>query len=392
MSASAAQTPAARLGARRAPTRAHRRAGCAPERTSAGRAAPSSAGPTRPRRRRRRARGRATRACASPPRARPRPRARGVASRARAPRRQCARLRRPPGRRPRRRARSRWTARAWLGRGGAHALTGPAWTFTTPSSTDGRKIVKAASAIANRSLASAWRKEDWEAAAAAADVRFLDTFSTLPGMRGLRVRPTAWRCCTSRRAQVLLRERRQGWRRVRAAPGRRRSSTPRRNSAASRRGSRSSTSWRATRKPRWKRRRAPRGMPPSEPERATFRGFREVGRTDNRSRRRRRRRPLRDSPMPNGRAPNRVVEARVRHPRGAIARWCTASRMRRCTPSSGSASTSTAQRARFRGDRGGGGGAPGRGGGRRRRHSLLAKAEWVEAMARHGVTTDDARS
>ena len=63
-----------------------------------------------------------------------------------------------------------------------------AWTFTTPSSTDGRKIVKAASAIANRSLkgSSNWRKEDWEAAAKRADVRFLDTFSTLPGMRGFR--------------------------------------------------------------------------------------------------------------------------------------------------------------------------------------------------------------
>ena len=69
-----------------------------------------------------------------------------------------------------------------------HALTGLAWTFTTPSSTDGRKIVKAASAIANRSLkgSSNWRKEDWEAAAKRADVRFLDTFSTLPGMRGFR--------------------------------------------------------------------------------------------------------------------------------------------------------------------------------------------------------------
>jgi hypothetical protein len=95
-----------------------------------------------------------------------------------------------------------------------HALTGLAWTFTTPSSTDGRKIVKAASAIANRSLkgSSNWRKEDWEAAAKRADVRFLDTFSTLPGMRGFRAcwAPNGDRAAVRPgRAQVLLRERRQ---------------------------------------------------------------------------------------------------------------------------------------------------------------------------------------
>jgi hypothetical protein len=69
-----------------------------------------------------------------------------------------------------------------------HALTGLAWTFTTPSSTDGRKIVKAAAAIADVNVkgSSNWRKEDWEDAAKRADVRLLDTFSTLPGMRGFR--------------------------------------------------------------------------------------------------------------------------------------------------------------------------------------------------------------
>tara|TARA_B110000971_G_scaffold155931_1_gene159329 strand:+ start:2893 stop:6072 length:3180 start_codon:yes stop_codon:yes gene_type:complete len=69
-----------------------------------------------------------------------------------------------------------------------HALTGLAWSFTTPSSTDGRKIVKAAGVVTNVSFkgSSNWRKEDWESAAQSADVSFSDDFSTLPGMRGFR--------------------------------------------------------------------------------------------------------------------------------------------------------------------------------------------------------------
>lgn len=191
MSASAAQTPAARLGARRAPTRAHRRVGCAPERTSAGRTAPSSAGPTRGH-----VAAAAGRAAAPPaPHASPLPRAPAASARV-APLR--ARARRDvtalvsaaaPGSAPTTPSAFPLDS-AGVGWDAAelHALTGLAWTFTTPSSTDGRKIVKAASAIANRSLkgSSNWRKEDWEAAAKRADVRFLDTFSTLPGMRGFR--------------------------------------------------------------------------------------------------------------------------------------------------------------------------------------------------------------
>ena len=192
MSASAAQTHAALIGVRRAPTRAHHRAGWASERTSAGRAAPSSAGPTR---------GRlvaAAESVAAPhvpcdssfPRASSDV-ARGASLRARARRDVSARVSAAaPG--P---AAARVTGVFPLDSAGVgwdpvelHALTGLVWTFTTPSSTDGRKIVKAASAIANRSLkgSSNWRKEDWEAAAKRADVRFLDTFSTLPGMRGFR--------------------------------------------------------------------------------------------------------------------------------------------------------------------------------------------------------------
>ena len=192
MSASAAQTHAALIGTRRAPTRAHSRAGWAPERTSAGRAAPSSAGPTR---------GRVAAAAgrASAPRAfreSSLPRAssdatRGASFRARARRDVSARVSAAaPGS-----ASARFTGVFPLDSAGVgwdpvelHALTGLAWTFTTPSSTDGRKIVKAASVIADVSLkgSSAWRKEDWEAAARRADVRLLDTFSTLPGMRGFR--------------------------------------------------------------------------------------------------------------------------------------------------------------------------------------------------------------
>ena len=69
-----------------------------------------------------------------------------------------------------------------------HARAGLAWSFTTPSSTDGRKIVKAACEARGVSLkgSSNFRKEDWESVAEQADVRLLDTFSTLPGMRGFR--------------------------------------------------------------------------------------------------------------------------------------------------------------------------------------------------------------
>ena len=192
MSASAAQTHAALIGVRRAPTRAHHRAGWASERTSAGRAAPSSAGPTR---------GRlvaAAESVAAPhvpcdssfPRASSDV-ARGASLRARARRDVSARVSAAaPG--P---AAARVTGVFPLDSAGVgwdpvelHALTGLVWTFTTPSSTDGRKIVKAASAIADISLkgSSSWRKDDWEAAAARAEVRLLDTFSTLPGMRGFR--------------------------------------------------------------------------------------------------------------------------------------------------------------------------------------------------------------
>ena len=69
-----------------------------------------------------------------------------------------------------------------------YALTGLVWRFTTPSSTDGRKIVKAAAERAGVSLkgSSNFRKEDWNDAAEEASIARLDTFSTLPGMRGFR--------------------------------------------------------------------------------------------------------------------------------------------------------------------------------------------------------------
>ena len=67
-----------------------------------------------------------------------------------------------------------------------HKLTGMVWSFTTPSSTDGRKIVKYSCEQAGVKLkgASNWRKEDWENAAKEAGVTFLDTYSSLSGMRG----------------------------------------------------------------------------------------------------------------------------------------------------------------------------------------------------------------
>ena len=109
------------------------------------------------------------------------------------------RPRSPPRRRrpspPRDRQRVRVPVEYPLDSGGAgwdavdlHARAGLAWSFTTPSSTDGRKIVKAACEARGVSLkgSSNFRKEDWESVAEQADVRLLDTFSTLPGMRGFR--------------------------------------------------------------------------------------------------------------------------------------------------------------------------------------------------------------
>ena len=48
--------------------------------------------------------------------------------------------------------------------------------------------MKHAASITEVSLkgSSNWRKEDWELAAEKSDVKLLDTFSTLPGMRGFR--------------------------------------------------------------------------------------------------------------------------------------------------------------------------------------------------------------
>ena len=68
-------------------------------------------------------------------------------------------------------------------------LTGLAWSFTSPSSTEGRNIVKAACKRGGMALKgySDWRKEDWAKMAAKAGVKFLDTFSTVAGMRGFRV-------------------------------------------------------------------------------------------------------------------------------------------------------------------------------------------------------------
>ena len=68
-------------------------------------------------------------------------------------------------------------------------LTGLTWSFTSPSSTEGRNIVKAACKRGGMALKgySDWRKEDWAKMAAKAGVKFLDTFSTVAGMRGFRV-------------------------------------------------------------------------------------------------------------------------------------------------------------------------------------------------------------
>ena len=69
-----------------------------------------------------------------------------------------------------------------------HVLTGLVWAFTTPSSTDGRKIVKYSCERSGVKLkgASNWRKEDWENAAEQAGVTFSNAYSSLSGMRGFR--------------------------------------------------------------------------------------------------------------------------------------------------------------------------------------------------------------
>jgi hypothetical protein len=69
-----------------------------------------------------------------------------------------------------------------------HKLTDMVWAFTTPSSTDGRKIDKYSCEQAGvlHKGASNWRKEDWEGASAEARIVFIDTYASLSGMRGFR--------------------------------------------------------------------------------------------------------------------------------------------------------------------------------------------------------------
>ena len=68
-------------------------------------------------------------------------------------------------------------------------LTGLCWSFTTPSSTEGRRIVKAACERKGMALKgySDWRKEDWAEMAARAGVNLAESFAVVPGMRGFRV-------------------------------------------------------------------------------------------------------------------------------------------------------------------------------------------------------------
>ena len=68
-------------------------------------------------------------------------------------------------------------------------LTGLCWSFTTPSSTEGRRIVKAACERKGMALKgySDWRKEDWAAMAAKAGVDLRESFAVVAGMRGFRV-------------------------------------------------------------------------------------------------------------------------------------------------------------------------------------------------------------
>ena len=86
-----------------------------------------------------------------------------------------------------------------------HDLTGLAWAFTTPSSTDGRKITRKACEAKGIKMtgSSDWRKEDWIEAAKPerGDVTFLDTFASVPSLRGFRrvlyhtgphTTPSAW--------------------------------------------------------------------------------------------------------------------------------------------------------------------------------------------------------
>ena len=68
-------------------------------------------------------------------------------------------------------------------------LTGLCWSFTTPSSTEGRRIVKAACERKGMALKgySDWRKEDWAEMAAKAGVDLKRSFAVVAGMRGFRV-------------------------------------------------------------------------------------------------------------------------------------------------------------------------------------------------------------
>lgn len=68
-------------------------------------------------------------------------------------------------------------------------LTGLCWSFTTPSSTEGRRIVKAACERKGMALKgySDWRKEDWAEMAAKAGVDLKESFAVVAGMRGFRV-------------------------------------------------------------------------------------------------------------------------------------------------------------------------------------------------------------
>ena len=66
---------------------------------------------------------------------------------------------------------------------------GVAWSFITPSSSEGRAVIKAAHAASGNKLKgiSNWRKSQWDEAAANAPVTFVDTHTPLPGCRGYRV-------------------------------------------------------------------------------------------------------------------------------------------------------------------------------------------------------------
>ena len=84
---------------------------------------------------------------------------------------------------PTTRGREGWTAlETWKN-------LGVAWSFITPSSSEGRAVIKAAHAANGNKLKgiSAWRKSQWDEAAGNAPVTFVDTHTPLPGCRGYRV-------------------------------------------------------------------------------------------------------------------------------------------------------------------------------------------------------------